>query len=79
MYVPTIKGGSFGEVDFQNYFWKTVTLTLGQNAVGKEFSQIWCNKTQPKKSYEGPKLGFVHFCCGFWYMNTLEARNSRKN
>ncbi len=68
-----VKGGSLGEVDFQNFFLKTVTvtLTLGQNAVGKEFSQIWCDKTQPKKSYEGPKLRFVPFCCGFRYMKHI--------
>jgi hypothetical protein len=37
-------------------------LALGQVLVGKTFPKIWCNKTKPKKSYEGPKLRFLHFC-----------------
>ncbi len=37
----------------------------------KNFRKVWCNKTQPKKSYKGPKLSFLHFCWWFRYKVTL--------
>ena len=40
-------------------------FALGQVLIGKTFPKIWCNKTKPKKSYEGPKLRYLHFVWGF--------------
>ena len=72
-----------GVAGFMAKFLKDNTMSsafvLAQVLGGKKIPKIWCNKTEPKKSYEGSKLRFVHFCWVFRYMDTLEARKGRKN
>ncbi len=41
------------------------TLNKWYLYVYKNFRKVWCNNTKPKKSYEGPKLSFLHFAGEF--------------
>ncbi len=60
------------------------TLDKWSIYVYKIWGKIWCNKTQPKKSYKGPKLRFLLECVPdpvfyfLWKMGAILGLKAKK-